>query len=1406
MTSSKKLFTLSNPHGPGGVFFAWQRTSGGLLATTGYNQSVNIYNRQAELVSEIHLKGICCCFGWDKDGDLLAVINDKSSDILLWDANTRKSTYIDSGIRDPLNILIWAKKGPTMAIGSYRGNLMIYYHKTSRRVPIIGKHSKAITCGAWSDGSGLLALGSEDRTLSISNSEGDTVRVATLRAEPSEVRFSEMKQDERSANGENTVSLIVGGKTLYLFNLFDPDNPIELAFQTRYGPIVSYNWFGDGYILIGFSAGYFVVISTHMKEIGQELFQIKNHKESLSGIAISSPIGKAASCGDNTVKIHELHDLKDTANVLRLDDERALESIDWSEDGQLLAVTSSKGNLHVYLSKLPLLGSSHQSKVAYLTSLSEVTVVNILEDGDDEDSVRESSFTTEVEPAFLALGPFHACVGMNNRVWFYSINSENMNIEFIKDREYLGSIQEICLNADYCAVRFDGGRIQLHVLEGANAGDEEEDPLANSSNSRESRESKLFPETGKNQVISCHFLTTDFLIFGTDMGEICYFVLEDWVSFNDFKHNTGIKSMYPEPNNGTKIIFIDSKSQGFIYDPCSKNSAVLIKGFPEGIVKRILWDHNNASSMGEERAVFAVYDGKDRLHAYSMIHDDIYAENELSIIYLGETCVPQGQYPILLFDGEVSLQTQSGKLVKLTLSSHEMGSNVHDYSNEELEKLVDKNMALGRLKNAWAICQVLEIKDAWMKLGKEALKKLEIEFATRIFRHIGETSLVWALDEFRSIEDKMLLSGHVAMILGDYDLAQSLYLRSGTPSESLVMRRDLLQWDQALRLADKLAPDEIPFISKEYAQQLEFTGDYGGALAHYEKGLMSGDNHEEHNLICRTGISRTAIRCGDVRKGIQLCTEIDSRQLKRECGEILEGIKQYLEAARIYESGNYYDKAAYLYIKLKNWTKIGELLPNISSPKIQLQYAKAKEADKKYRDAATAYEAGRDYDNAIRIHLDHLDDPESAVKLVKKSNSTEGAKSVSRFFLKLNDYDSAIRFLIISGCIDEAFQMAQRRGKMELFADIVGDSASHEDYSSIALYFESERNYLKAGKFFHKAGQHSKALRHLLKVSGSSTSEAEALDLAVEVVASAKKSDHHLFRQLVDFLLGETDGVPKDAKYLFRLYMARGLYKEAGKTAVIIAREEQTRGSYRNAHDVLYNMYTELEARNIPIPSEMRQNLTILHSYLVARKQIKLGDHLSAARNLSRVSRHISKFPAHIVPILTSTVIECSRSGLKKSAFSHATTLMRPEYRSEIDSKYVKKIESVVRKRGDNEEPSAPFTSCPYCSNNSVPEDELYCQRCKRVLPYCILSGFHLTKDKSVLTCPGCKFPAFETEFVALVSEDGGGKCLMCSTVIQKLQECNPYNYQDNLQEEEEEGTTLNGHNSLSSAENSVQD
>jgi len=40
--------------------------------------------------------------------------------------------------------------------------------------------------------------------------------------------------------------------------------------------------------------------------------------------------------------------------------------------------------------------------------------------------------------------------------------------------------------------------------------------------------------------------------------------------------------------------------------------------------------------------------------------------------------------------------------------------------------------------------------------------------------------------------------------------------------------------------------------------------------------------------------------------------------------------------------------------------------------------AKAKEGEKNYREAEKAYERANDYENIIRLNLDHLDNPEKA--------------------------------------------------------------------------------------------------------------------------------------------------------------------------------------------------------------------------------------------------------------------------------------------------------------------------------------------------------------------------------------------------------------------------------------------
>lgn len=184
----------------------------------------------------------------------------------------------------------------------------------------------------------------------------------------------------------------MGKRTLYLYNLLDPENPIELAFQQHYGAIVNYRWFGDGYILLGFTAGHFIAISTHIKEVGQELFQIKNHKNTLTGITICPSIGKAASCGDNkyknktlclhhfqllavfSVKIHDLSNLQETSSVITLSQEIGVDNVEWSADGQLLAVCTNSGSLNVFVANMPTLAAVCGSRIALLSSLMEASV------------------------------------------------------------------------------------------------------------------------------------------------------------------------------------------------------------------------------------------------------------------------------------------------------------------------------------------------------------------------------------------------------------------------------------------------------------------------------------------------------------------------------------------------------------------------------------------------------------------------------------------------------------------------------------------------------------------------------------------------------------------------------------------------------------------------------------------------------------------------------------------------------------------------------------------------------------------------------------------------------------------------------------------------------------------------
>lgn len=58
---------------------------------------------------------------------------------------------------------------------------------------------------------------------------------------------------------------------------------------------------------------------------------------------------------------------------------------------------------------------------------------------------------------------------------------------------------------------------------------------------------------------------------------------------------------------------------------------------------------------------------------------------------------------------------------------------------------------------------------------------------------------------------------------------------------------------------------------------------------------------ERHNIECFAGIARTSIKLGDVQRGFNIAREIKDKQLLTDIAVVCENLKQYLEAAQLYE-------------------------------------------------------------------------------------------------------------------------------------------------------------------------------------------------------------------------------------------------------------------------------------------------------------------------------------------------------------------------------------------------------------------------------------------------------------------------------------------------------------------------
>ncbi|KRY60334.1 WD repeat-containing protein 19 [Trichinella britovi] len=1312
------------------ILFAIQPKLAQLVAVIRLLDTLTVYDRHGNVYDEIQTAGKFvekktsskpCAVEWHPSGDSLVLLDEESDSIVIWSVEKKCAKVIKANftVKDVFTAVAWSTRSRILALGTQKGNVLFYYQQFSKLVPVIGVHSKKITEALFTDDDQLI-LCSDDCSITILNSEGDLLCSYVCSGVPSLLNFTERRVLESKEIGNGTVSVVISKNTLLLLDFPSFKTTHKITFNEAYGEILHCTWFDDKSIIFGFQKGQTVLISVRQSTMGQELFSIQDFQNYFCGLFVNSISNKVIVAGDFSIKLREMSRLADIKAVLNLEsNEKRLQKLSCSDDGQILVFSTDAACVNVYLIHLVSLWASSGNTLAYLSSLSEITVRTQFP--------KENIMTYEVkiEPSIIAVGFEYFAVGINNKVFYYKMCQKAC--ELLTETDYLGTVKMILLNNEKAFVLCDG-KLVIH-------------PVGHSMVTEQN--CLIFPKFANKERINCISLSADYVAYATDTGLMVFLFFDSFEPLTVLKHSISIESIATQPK-GVKALFVTEKINIFAFDPITCEILEVNAKLEE--CKSLCWEQCSI-----EKDVFIVADHL-QMKIFKYMKSAI---NETRVELLH--CIAldaQESVPVLCSQGSVVILSGSDLQDRVIIVN---------YKNEgQLENLPIE------LKNA---CQILYANKNVRSVLKNDEKKSEAELC---YQHIGDISMVWCLKDISCCENRDQLRAHVAMIMQNYALAEKLYIDSFNSKDALQMYCDIMDWENALRLANQFFPEQIANISKEFAQELEQIGQYEKALQYYQSGLTEAQKNsdsllekEQIIICCKNGIARTSLWCG-----IKLALQSSDDSLLKECANILEQKMLFNEAADMYARCEEYNKSAYLWLKSKNWSKLKNILHQVTAKQFYVQYAKAMETMKDYSTAAESYKKGDDYFNFVRISMEHLNGLEEAVRVVQESKCIEAAKFLSNCFIGRNDYSSAVRLLVLANCFSEALQLAKKKDKMEVFADTIGDDGDEEIYNTIASYFDHQGKKLLAGKFYMKAEKYHKAFDIFI----NNQCDKASIKLAVECAALTR--DRTIIDELLQFLTGEKDGIPKDPTYLFQLYTILERHQEAAKIAIIIVKDKQSRGQYRLARDVLFKLHQSLIQKHLPISLEMKTTLMLLHSYLLVKSAVRRKLHPLAARLLIRIAENINDFAMHAVQIYTLTAIECWYSGMKSTAYKWAAVLMRPNYKESIDSRYKKTIETIIRqvkdlifvvlmkilnliirKREDTDD-SEMKTPCPYCKAQ-LAESELKCTCCKNTIPFCIASGKHIS-DSEITVCIHCGFPAISAEYKKWIAAEKC--CPMCGT------------------------------------------
>ena len=89
----------------------------------------------------------------------------------------------------------------------------------------------------------------------------------------------------------------------------------------------------------------------------------------------------------------------------------------------------------------------------------------------------------------------------------------------------------------------------------------------------------------------------------------------------------------------------------------------------------------------------------------------------------------------------------------------------------------------------------------------------------------------------------------------------------------------------------------------------------------------------------------------------------------------------------LYEKAGAFEKAAEIHITTKNFAQAAPLMASITTPKLHLAFAQAKEAEGQFVEAVAAYEKAKDMDAVVRLNLEEMRNPQVAFAIVRETRS-----------------------------------------------------------------------------------------------------------------------------------------------------------------------------------------------------------------------------------------------------------------------------------------------------------------------------------------------------------------------------------------------------------------------------------